>query len=219
MFSPRRPTPAPSYAPLQAKRADTVARKPSRRRTRRAPLCCLSLAGLLLAGMSCSHTTVIIPITHSPASDLRLSWTISDQYSNKPTVQLVVQLQEVTNTQVVGLAKPAHLTCNGQDIMPPIQCTAPSCARQPPGGAHQIAYTDEHGATTTLTVPVPNGVFALLSPQPGAQILIPRSGELSVRFSLPLPASQASLEDGAAFVWCGAAGQQSCGGVVGPPAD
>jgi hypothetical protein len=86
------------------------------------------------------------------------------------------------------------MTCNGQDITPTVQGFAHPCPRQPPGGAYQIAYTDEHGATTTVTVPVPKGVFALLSPQPGAHVPIPRNGALPVRFSIPLPASQASLD-------------------------
>jgi hypothetical protein len=167
--------------------------------------------------MSCSGAIVPIPpVTHSPASALRLSVIIFDQYSDsaKPTVQLGVQLFEATTNQLVRLAKRAQLTCNGQDILPAIH-GEPSCPRQPPGGAYQIAYTDEQGATTTLTVPVPKGVFALLSPQPGAHVPIP-NGALPVRFSLPLPVSQASLEDGWARVGCGAADGPKCGEVVSP---
>jgi len=213
MFISRRPTPAPSHAPLQAQPAEPAARKPSTRRTRRALLYCLPLVSLLLTSMSCSRSTVIISVTHSQASALRLSLTIRDQYSDKPTVQVFVEIREATTNQLVGLAKPAHLTCNGQDIMPIIQGSEPSCPRQPPGGAYQIGYTDEHGASTALTVPVPKEVFALLSPQPVAHVPIPTNGALSVRFSTPLPASQASL-DGSAIVWCGATGQATCGGVV-----
>jgi hypothetical protein len=221
-FIPRQPTPALSYTPLLAKTAETgetgetaetAARTPSTRRTRRALVYCLPLVSLLLTGMSCSNSTVIISVTHSQASALRLSLTIRDQYSDKPAVQVFVEIRDATTNQLVGLAKPAHLTCNGQDIMPIIQGSEHACPRQPPGGAYQIAYTDEHGASTTLTVPVPKGAFTLLSPQPGAHVPIPTNYALSVRFSLPLPVTQASLDDSVS-VWCGAVGHGPlCGGV------
>jgi hypothetical protein len=193
-------------------------RTPSFRRVRRSLLYYLPLVSLVLAILACGSFVpyskrASIAITHRPASDLRLSLGIRDQYSDKPAIVVLVEVHEGTSGQVFGLAKPAKMTCNGQDITPTIQGFVHPCPRQPPGGAYQITYTDEHGATSTVTVPVPKGIFAILSPQPGAHVPIPTNGVLPVRFSTPLPSSQTSLDINTGIAWCGAP-QWTCGEVV-----
>jgi hypothetical protein len=59
------------------------------------------------------------------------------------------------------------------------------CPRQPLGGSYQIGYTDERGATTTVTVPVPLGAYALLSPRPSATATLPSTGALALRLATP----------------------------------
>jgi hypothetical protein len=48
-----------------------------------------------------------------------------------------------------------------------------TCPRLPPGGAYQIGNTDEHGATTTVTVPALVGCSMSWSHFPAPLLLFP----------------------------------------------
>jgi hypothetical protein len=95
---------------------------------------------------------------------------------------------DATTGQELSLADKARLTCNGSDVKPGYPTNViRTCPRQPPGGAYRFTYTDEHGVTTTILVPVPAGQFAILSPRYGSTVYIPRDGALAVHFTLPIP--------------------------------
>ena len=107
---------------------------------------------LLLVFVACGTT---LPVTHRPASELRLEIIIGDQFSEKPNVSVSVHFHDETNQREVALADNTRVTCNGTDISAnaktiPIIRPNPIfvlgfCARQPPGGSYKIAYTDEQG--------------------------------------------------------------------------
>ncbi len=119
-----------------------------------------------------------------------------------------------TNQREVALADNTRVTCNGTDISAdaktiPIIRPNPIfvlgfCPRQPPGGSYKIAYTDEQGASTTATVPVPSGAFSILSPPPGSTVPIPIDDAFTLRLSLPTPppGGSASVDD--IMLTCGA---------------
>jgi len=166
---------------------------------------------LLLVFVACGTT---LPVTHHPASELRLEIIIGDQFNEKPNVSVSVHIHDETNQREVALADNTRVTCNGTDISAdaktiPIIRTNPIfvlgfCPRQPPGGSYKIAYTDEQGASTTATVPVPSGAFSILSPPPGSTVPIPMDDAFTLRLSLPTPppGGSASVDD--IMLTCGA---------------
>jgi len=182
---------------------------------RLAPLRFLAVVGLLLAIWACGAGSLNIVITRRPASDLRLALTITGQYSRMPNISIQAQVFEGANPQPVFLASGARLTCDGRDIKPNTQIAVHPCPRQAPGGTYQIAYTDEHGAVTTLLVRVPVGEFAILSPQPGAQVPIPTNANLEVRLALPVPPAGSVVAVDSIYATCWAA---PCSAFFLPPA-
>ena len=135
---------------------------------------------LLLVFAACGAT---LPVTHRPASELRLEIIIGDQFNEKTNVSVSVHVHDETNQREVALADNTRVTCNGTDIsadvVHPIFPDKPPhsfwalVSRQPPGGSYKIALHDEHGVSTTATVPVPSGSFTILSPPPGSTVPIP----------------------------------------------
>ncbi len=174
--------------------------------------------GLLLALIGCGAAT--LPITHRPASDLRLEIHIFGQFGAKygdgKSVNVSVRVFDGTTPNGVALPDNARVTCGGISIKsrsPLTVAASGPCPRQAPGGAYQITYTDEHGLSTTAIVPVPTGTFAILSPLAGSAVPIPTNGALTVRVSLPdaPPNGAFSIENIATF--CGAY-LDTCGGVA-----
>jgi hypothetical protein len=160
----------------------------------------LPLLSLLLAIWGCGfgglHGAPTLPVTHRPASELRLMIQITGQYSDRPSVGVLVRMFEGTNPNEVALPPGARLTCNGSDMTPRspvLQLVGFSCPHQPPGGSYQITYTDEHGVPSTVAVPVPLGTFAILSPLAGATVPIPTNDQLRVRYSIPVPPTNGSV--------------------------
>ncbi|HEY7343455.1 MAG TPA: hypothetical protein VH591_21475 [Ktedonobacterales bacterium] len=158
------------------------------------PLMSLALAFLACSAISIAPRRAIPPpVTHLPASQLRLMIQINGQYGDAPTVQSLIHIFVAQSGQEVSLADKARLTCNGSDVK---SATAPSvgiCPRQPPGGAYRFTYTDEDGASTTGVVPVPAGQYAVLSPRAGSTVHIPTDGALAIRFALPIPPPNSSI--------------------------
>jgi hypothetical protein len=76
---------------------------PSIRRARRSLLYYLPLVSVVLAILACGtfvpSKRVSIAVTHRPASDLRLSLGIRDQYTDKPTILVLVEVHEGTSGQ------------------------------------------------------------------------------------------------------------------------
>jgi hypothetical protein len=192
------------------------------RRAWRFPLWLLPLVGMMLAILACSigslspRRAIPPPVTHLPASQLRVNIQFSGQYDEPATVQVRVRFFEARTAQEVSLADKAHLTCNGSDVKPDFVLThpAPSCPRQPPGGAYRIVYTDEEGAATTVVVPVPTGPFAILSPRGGSTVQIPTSGQLTVRYAIPGVPPTSSITIVSAIAWCHASSEQPCNSVM-----
>jgi hypothetical protein len=195
----------------------------ARRAFRYTFLLLLPFLGPLLALPGCGAQT--LPVTHRPAADFHLEIHIAGQYTgqtnNQANVHVTVRVFDGTNPSGVSLADKARLTCNGTDIKnspPAIMAGAGSCPRQPPGGAYKFTYTDEHGATTTTTVPVPAGAFAILSPLAGSTAPIPTNDALTVRVSLPTPASNGSFTVEGVTAFFGSS-QSAFGGVYAPVED
>jgi len=160
----------------------------------------LPLLSLLLAIWGCGfgglHGAATLPVTHRPASELRLTIQITGQYSDQPSVGVLVRMFEGTTSNEVAVPPGARLTCNGSDMTPRspvLQLVGFSCPRQPPGGSYQITYTDEHGVPSTVAVLVPLGTFAIVSPLAGATVPIPTNGQLTVRYSIPAPTTNGSV--------------------------
>ena len=140
----------------------------------------------MLAFIGCGASP--LPITHRPASELRLEINIINQYKKDAGVYVQVRAFDGVNERGVAFADKASLTCDGVNIKAQAawkEAGAGSCPRQPPGGAYTFIYTDEHGASTTVTVPVSVDAFSILSPAPNSPALIPTNGALSLRVSLP----------------------------------
>lgn len=200
---------------------------PVRRITKRQPrllLTLLPLLSLLLAIWACgislgSHYGYHAPpVTHRPASQLRLTIQIGgqyEQYGASPDVQVQVRVFEVSNSNEVSLADNASLTCNSVDIKRNSYGFSPPCPPQPPGGVYRITYTDEHGAATTVVVPVPAGAFAILSPRDGASVPIPTNGTLTVRYAIPTPPANGSVAIDNVTAACSVSDAQPCGAVYG----
>jgi hypothetical protein len=150
-----------------------------------------AIIGVLI--MLCSGLTLPAcgaSIAHQPASQLRLAISIAHQYSSdqlggqageQPLVDVSVQLLDQARRAVWPPDK-AQFTCNGK----PMAIAFIKCLRQPLGGAYQIGYTDERGATTIVTVPVPLDTYSLLSPSPGGAATLPSKGELALRLATPV---------------------------------
>ena len=159
------------------------------------------------------------PATHLPASQLRLEISIlgqSEQYSKSssaPTVGIAVRVSEGTNTPEVSFPDKATLTCNGVDIKRSAYGFSPPCPRQPPGRAYRIVYTDEHGAATTIVIPIPTGTFAILSPQNDAIVPIPTNGTLPVHFTIPTAPANGSVAIDNVTAACSVSDAQPCGAV------
>ncbi len=185
----------------------------------------LPLLSLALATLACgisfgSHVGYHPPpVTHLPASQLRLEIQIGGQYeqygnpSGAPTVGIAVRVLEGTKASESSLADKATLTCNGVDIKRNAYGFSPPCPRQPPGGAYRLVYTDEHGAKTTVVIPVPTGTFAIVSPQDGAAVPIPTSGTLPVRFTVPMASADGSVAIDNVTAACSVSDAQPCGAV------
>src|SRR5690349_24645725 len=145
-------------------------------RRRRLLLWLLPPLTLMLVGMACSASGPgrPPPVTHLPAAQLRLLIQITGQYGGASTVQTQINIVDAHSGQVYSLADKARLTCNGGDVKPNYPSdVVRTCLRQPPGGAYSFTFTDEHGATTTVVVPVPTGQLAILSPRYGSTVYIP----------------------------------------------
>ena len=216
----RRPSQTSPHAMHQVERVDTAARRTPAQHAHLALPRYLPIVVLLLAIWACGGGHLNISITHHPTSDLRLVLHISDQYSDKPDVQVLAQIFEDTNSQPVFLAESARLTCNGSDIKPNASSGSfvHPCPRQAPGGTYRIAYTDEHGGMTTVNVPIPVGSFAILTPRPNSMIPIPTNGSLEVRYSTPIPPAHGSVRIAMITAVCGASGSM-CGAVASSPQD
>jgi hypothetical protein len=182
----------------------------------------LPLLSLLLATLACgisvgSHYGYQPPpVTHRPASQLRLAIQIGgqyEQYGASPDVQAQVRVFEVSNSNEVSLADKASLTCNGADIKRNSYGFSLPCPPQPPGGVYRIVYTDEHGAATTVVVPVPVGTFSILSPSAGASVPIPTNGVLTVRYTIPTPPANGSVAIDNVTAACSVSDAQPCGAV------
>ncbi|HEY7343454.1 MAG TPA: hypothetical protein VH591_21470 [Ktedonobacterales bacterium] len=201
-------------------RTSMIARKRTRSVLWLLPLLSVTLA-ILACGISLgSHVGYHPPpVTHLPASQLRLAIQITGQYehyggsSGAPTVQISVRITEGTNPSESSLPDKATLTCNGVDIKRNAYGFSPPCPRQPPGGAYRLVYTDEHGAKTTVVIPVPAGTFAILSPQDGATVPIPTNGVLPVRFTIPTAPANGNVAVDNVTAACSVSDAQPCGAV------
>lgn len=194
--------------------------RPARLTRRLARWYAAPVLGLLLALIGCGAAT--LPITHRPASDLRLEIHVSGQYGERygdgKNVNVWVRVLDGTDPNGVALPDKARVTCGGTSIKPrpPLTIAASGpCPRQAPGGAYQIIYTDEHGVSTSVTVPVPTGSFAILSPLAGSAVSIPTNGALTVRVSLPTPPPNETFSIESVATFCGAY-LDRCGGVAAP---
>lgn len=188
----------------------------------------LPLLSLTLATLACgislgSHIGYRPPpATHLPAAQLRLAIQITSQYANysatsNPNAYINIGVFDATNAQEFSLPENAQIRCNGKAItrsypMPGRNLFFP-CPRQPPGGAYRLVYTDEHGAKTTVVIPVLPGTFAILSPQDGATVPIPTNGTLPVRFTIPTAPANGSVAIDDVTAACSVSDAQPCGGV------
>ncbi|HEY1386912.1 MAG TPA: hypothetical protein VGF38_00100 [Ktedonobacterales bacterium] len=188
----------------------------------------LPLLSLTLATLACgislgSHIGYQPPpVTHLPASQLRVAIQITSQYANysatsNPNAYINIGVFDATNAQEVSLPENAQISCNGKAITrshpTPGRNLFFSCPREQPGGAYRIAYTDEHGATTDMVIPVLTGTFAILSPQDGAIVPIPTNGTLPVRFTIPTAPANASVAIDSVTAACSVSPAQPCGAV------
>jgi hypothetical protein len=187
----------------------------ARRMFRYTFLLLLPFLGPLLALAACGASP--LPITHRPAADLRLAIRVYGQYWGRyserygenvfVSVSVFDETDKGTDTRGVALADKARLTCNGNDITIRSRATSGAgggyCPRQAPGGSYQITYTDEHGASASVIVPVPAGSFLLLSPLGGSSVPIPVNGALTVRISLPAPPPHGTVLVDSIYAHCG----------------
>lgn len=223
MFSARQRSPLVPAASPQTPGNEAPARPTPTARRPWIQSCGLLVASLLLVGMSCSRQSIpaSLPITHQPATNLRLSLGFAGQYgndqrfANDPThVQVSVNVYEGANPQPVVLPKGDHLTCGGADITPTdIGHLQHACLRQQPGGTYRFVFTDEHGGTTTLLVPIPSGKLAVLSPAPDSNMRIPTSGDIDLRIATPVPPAGGSVVINSVMALCGHGG---CGTSMAP---
>lgn len=178
----------------------------------------LSLLGLALAILACSAGIVgrsanTPPVTHNPASALRLQLQIIGQYGDyaRPKVLMGIRISDGTGPAEMSLPATSSLTCNGVSIKPSLQNYTPPCPRQPPGGAYNIVYTDEHGAIATFTIPVPSGEFSIDAPPVGALVHIPTNDTLTVRYTTPKATPHSSIVVDSISAVCTISSGNPCG--------
>jgi hypothetical protein len=182
-------------------------------RGRRLLLWLLPPLSLVLVGMSCSASGPAQPppVTHLPAAQLRMMVQITGQYSDASTVQTQIYIVDAHSGQIFSLADKARLTCNGSDVKPGYPNNViRKCPRQAPGGAYRFTFTDEHGASTTVVVPVPAGQLAILSPRYGSTVYIPRDGALAVHFTLPIPPPHSRITQFLVMASCQSTSSATC---------
>lgn len=185
-------------------------------RGRRLLLWLLPPLSLALVGMSCSASQRAQPppVTHLPAAQLRLLIQITGQYGDASTVQTQIDIVDAHTGQVFSLADKARLTCNGSDVKPNYPSNVVrTCLRQPPGGVYHFTFTDEHGATTAVVVPVPTGQLAILSPRDGSTVYIPRDGALAIHFTLPIPPPHSRITQFYVMASCRGTSSATCNTV------
>ena len=141
---------------------------------------CLRIAASFLAVlvvMACGATPVLL--TTAPARDLQLSIRLTGALTTDDLpVALRVTIQEPSKGGFVALTSAQRLTCEGvsdpKDEAHPWTGAVFVVPREPAGGAYTCVYTDERGQRTTLTLPIPAGHFAFVSPAAGARVPIPQ---------------------------------------------
>jgi hypothetical protein len=175
-----------------------------RSRALRLPL----LAALLVvvSGLPLANCGASLPqVTNKPIADLRLVISIYNQYvrlDDASKVYLDVTLLDAETHAAVSPPTGARLTCNGADVTPtrPPPTFSPCPAQA--SGSYAIVYTDEHGATTTVQVPVPAGPFAILSPRPKDAVTIP-TDTLPIYFVAPTVPQGGRVIISPVTAWCG----------------
>lgn len=154
------------------------------------------------------------PVTHLPATQLQVDLQIFGQYDNASDVMVTVIVREAAHPDEVSLPDKARLTCNGSNITPRFPSTAQPCPREPAGGDYCIVYTDEHGATSTVVVPVPVGALAIISPRDGSTVRIPTNHQLTIRSAIPVAPPNSSVTLTNITAWCHATSKQPCNSVA-----
>jgi hypothetical protein len=175
-----------------------------RSRSPRLPLLAALLAvvsGLPLANCGAS----LPPVTNKLVADLRLVVSIYNQYVRLDAtskVYLQVSLVDAETHDAVSPPKGARITCNGADVTPtrPPPTFFPCPAQA--SGSYAVVYTDQHGAATTVQVPVPTGPFAIVSPRPKDTVTIP-TDTLPIYFVAPTVPSGGSVIISPVTAWCG----------------
>jgi hypothetical protein len=127
--------------------------------------------------LACGATPVLL--TAAPAEDLQLSIRLTGAFTTDDLpVELRVTVQEPSKGGFVALTSAQRLTCEGvsdpSDEEHPWTSAVFVVPREPPGGAYTCVYTDERGQRTILTLPIPAGQFAFVSPAAGARMAIPQ---------------------------------------------
>jgi len=169
----------------------------------------LPVLSIALAIWACGASVVA---TSQPPSNLWLEITFHDQYygiagqpygppEDTSYVRFEVTAHEGHNTTLVSLSSNTSLTCNGLSST----LLYAHCPRQPPGGTYQITYTDAHGRSATITLPVPAGSFGLGYPDInlGATLTIPSNGILAIPYTAPIPPAGGSVAIASVFAECG----------------
>ncbi len=154
------------------------------------------LGALLLMPLlvACEETPSVKAI---PTQDLHFSFDITGMYAHDlpfqaadPDVRMDVEV-DVLSRIGSPLDRGQRLTCDGQTDPAekrPWRSLTFRLPRRPPGQAYHCVYTDERGATTELTVPVPLGKLAFISPTAGAHLLPLGDGaRLPIRYTFPAP--------------------------------
>jgi hypothetical protein len=187
----------------------------------RKALVALPLLSLVLAIWACGFSigmgrgrAIPPPVTHLPASQLHVDIQIFGQYDNASDVMVTVIVREAAHSGAVSLSDKASLTCNGNNITPRFPSTTRPCPRQPEGGVYRIVYTDEHGGTSTVVVPVPVGVLAIISPRDGTTVRIPTNHQLTIHSALPVAPPNSRVTLTSVTAWCHATSNQPCTSVA-----
>jgi hypothetical protein len=175
-----------------------------RSRSPRLPLLAALLAvasGLSLANCGAS----LPPVTNKPVADLQLVVSIYNQYvrlDDTSKVYLQVSLVDAETHAAVSPPKGARITCDGADVTPtrPPPSFSPCPAQA--SGSYAVVYTDEHGAATTVQVPVPTGPFAILYPRSRDSVTVP-TNTLPIYFVAPTVPSGGNVILSSVTAWCG----------------
>jgi hypothetical protein len=154
----------------------------------------LALACLLVVSVACALPGTGSRQPYPPGHQLRLQVDITDQFSHLEQADVQVMVRFPTMGELAP-ADNAHVTCNGHDVTPRTQGAFSShldgyhpCLRQPAGGAYHLLYTDEAGAVTSATIPVPTNELAFRSPTDGESFHFVRTTPLVIRLAVPVPA-------------------------------